>query len=113
MAASAAYIPGVSLSDKLRLAASKGQVEKVHELINAGATFEPGRTALHYAALNGQSEIVQILADEGADINKQDALGYTALHRAAAQGHLEVIKVLLVEGCIVDRQDEVVMSLLA
>ena len=46
MAASAAYIPGASLSDKLRLAASKGQVEKVHELINSGATFEPDRVSV-------------------------------------------------------------------
>ena len=43
MAASAAYIPGVSLSDKLRLAASKGQVDKVRELLGAGATFEADR----------------------------------------------------------------------
>lgn len=47
MAASAAYIPGASLSDKLRLAASKGQVDKVHELIGAGATFEPDRVGLY------------------------------------------------------------------
>lgn len=43
MAASATYIPGCSLSDKLRLAASKGQLEKVQELLVSGATFEPDR----------------------------------------------------------------------
>lgn len=45
MAASATYIPGVSLSDKLRLAASKGQIDKVRELLGAGATFEPDRVS--------------------------------------------------------------------
>jgi len=36
--------------------------------------LQEGRTALHYAALNGEGEIVQILADEGANINTQDAV---------------------------------------
>jgi len=52
MATSASYIPGVSLADKLRLAASKGQGDKVRELVEAGATFEPDRVSvvfiLHY-----------------------------------------------------------------
>ena len=46
MAASAAYIPGVSLADKLRLAASKGQTDKIRELLSSGATFEPDRVCI-------------------------------------------------------------------
>ena len=43
MAASATYIPGASLADKLRLAASKGQIDKIRELLSSGANFEPDR----------------------------------------------------------------------
>jgi hypothetical protein len=34
-----------SLDDKLRVAASKGQVDKVHELMQAGAGFGPDRVS--------------------------------------------------------------------
>ena len=44
-AASAVYIPGVSLADKLRLAASKGQTYQAKQLIQLGATFEPDRVS--------------------------------------------------------------------
>lgn len=47
MASTANYIPGVSLADKLRLAASKGQLDKVKELVVAGATFVPDRVSLN------------------------------------------------------------------
>ena len=42
-ATNTSFGPGVSLDDKLRLAASKGQIEKVKELIGAGASFEGDR----------------------------------------------------------------------
>lgn len=45
MAANAQYIPGASLADKLRLAASKGQVDKVRDLLTGGANFDPDRVS--------------------------------------------------------------------
>lgn len=36
--------------------------------------FQEGRTALHYAALNGLSEICRILVNHGSDIDSQDAV---------------------------------------
>ena len=45
-AASAVYIPGASLADKLRLAASKGQTYQAKQLILLGATFEPDRVSV-------------------------------------------------------------------
>lgn len=45
MATTASYVPGVSLADKLRLAASKGQLDKVKELVAGGASFEPDRVS--------------------------------------------------------------------
>jgi ankyrin repeat protein len=39
-----------------------------------------GRTALHWAASSGALDIVRLLIDKGAEVNKQDASGWTALH---------------------------------
>ncbi|XP_014778973.1 ankyrin repeat domain-containing protein 31 isoform X1 [Octopus bimaculoides] len=102
-------LPTISLADKLRLAASKGQLDTVEELLQARATFETDRerrTALHYAALNGYPDVCRCLISHGCDIDKQDAIGFTALHRACSQGHTAVCKVLLEEGCAKDLQDE-------
>ncbi|GAB1604693.1 uncharacterized protein LOC115227252, partial [Argonauta hians] len=102
-------LPTSSLCDKLRLAASKGQFDKVQELLRARAPFNTdrdGRTALHYAALNGFPDICRCLISHGCDINQQDAIGFTALHRACSQGHTEVCKVLLEEQCARNLQDE-------
>lgn len=44
-AGNAAYIPGASLSDKLRLAASKGQTDRLKSLVSLGAVFEPDRVS--------------------------------------------------------------------
>ncbi|XP_041352218.1 uncharacterized protein LOC121370807 [Gigantopelta aegis] len=102
-------VPVGSLADKLRLAASKGQLEKIQELLEAGASFEPdrdGRTCLHYAAQNGYAEVCKYLAQKCSDTDAQDVIGFTALHRAASQGHAEVIEILALEGCSMDIQDQ-------
>jgi ankyrin repeat protein len=39
-----------------------------------------GRTALHWAASSGALDIVRLLIDKDAEVNKQDASGWTALH---------------------------------
>ncbi|XP_074657017.1 uncharacterized protein LOC141910195 isoform X2 [Tubulanus polymorphus] len=102
--------PPISLSDKLRLAASKGHLEHVIELLELRASYEvdrEGRSALHYAAVNGFAEVCKLLLEAGCDPNIQDNLGYTALHQAAAQGHREVIHELLSRHCDLNRQDRV------
>ena len=55
------------------------------------------RTALHWAAMFGQLEVVKYLLEKvGAEVNvKDNQWGWTALHRAASGGHLEVLKYLL------------------
>ena len=37
-----------------------------------------GRTALHYAAWNGQKEVVELLLANGADVEAKDNIGLTA-----------------------------------
>uniref|UniRef100_A0A6G1SKA8 Ankyrin repeat and SAM domain-containing protein 1A n=1 Tax=Aceria tosichella TaxID=561515 RepID=A0A6G1SKA8_9ACAR len=54
-----------------------------------------GFTCLHYAALNGHSQCVQLILNHGARLNAVDYKGSSALHLAAWSGRLQVIKVLL------------------
>ena len=46
MATSVSFLPGITPEDKLRLAASKGQLDKVKEFIVAGASFDPDKVRI-------------------------------------------------------------------
>ncbi|XP_042659038.1 ankyrin repeat domain-containing protein 6 isoform X5 [Tyto alba] len=89
------------LSERLLVAAYKGQVENVVQLINKGAKVavtKHGRTPLHLAAHKGHLHVVQILLKAGCDLDIQDDAGDTALHVAAALNHRKVVKLLLEAG---------------
>jgi len=55
-------------------------------------------TPLHFAAFEGRVEVVQLLLDYGADVNRSDRDHWTALHLAALGGHLQVVNTLLACG---------------
>ena len=47
MATSVSFLPGITPEDKLRLAASKGQLDKVKEFIISGASFDPDKVRIN------------------------------------------------------------------
>ena len=84
---------------------------KVRELISAGvdinAEYDDGDTALLIACWRGNKEIVELLIENGADVNYEtDAYFYTALMRASGQGHAEIACLLLNHGANVNAEDD-------
>src|SRR5499433_153735 len=84
-------------------AAQKGDKDTVRSLIrqavDVNAAQGDGMTALHWAALNGDAELAQLLLYAGASVKATTRLGgYSPLFMAAKSGHAPVIDVLLSSG---------------
>ncbi|CAG2257184.1 unnamed protein product [Mytilus edulis] len=69
--------------------------------------LKDGSTALHTAASTGNTEIVQLLIDNGIKINFQNKDGSTALHSAASTGNTEIVQLLIDNGIEINFQNKV------
>ena len=94
----------------LMIAAGKGQVDCLKELIAAGAEVNKqdveGYTALMIAAGKGQVDCLKELIAAGAEVNKQDVEGYTALMIAAGKGQVDCLKELIAAGAEVNKKNK-------
>jgi ankyrin repeat protein len=68
----------MSASENLIEAAKQGDLERVKGILEtdgrlANVRDEAGATPLHYAAIHGHRQIVQLLLERGADINSRDS----------------------------------------
>ncbi|KAG5851714.1 hypothetical protein ANANG_G00054630 [Anguilla anguilla] len=61
-----------------------------------------GETPLHLAAIKGDVAAVKELLDQGADPNLKDHAGWTPLHEACNLGHLGVVEALLQQGALLN-----------
>ncbi|HEY3910632.1 MAG TPA: ankyrin repeat domain-containing protein [Stellaceae bacterium] len=91
-------------------AAAQNDAALVRQLVGSGEgnpdmTDDQSRTGLHYAAMNGNLQILAILIKAKAKLNLEDKLGDTPLHLAAEQGQTEAAKLLLEVGAEVDPQN--------
>lgn len=85
-------------------AAASGRVERVRELLDAGAAVadmtSDGFTPLHYAAFFGYPDLARLLIERGAplDATAKNDMHVTPLHSAAAGRHGEVAHLLIDAG---------------
>ncbi|XP_038158551.1 BRCA1-associated RING domain protein 1 isoform X1 [Cyprinodon tularosa] len=61
-----------------------------------------GETPLHLAAIKGDVDSVEELLDQGADPNLKDNAGWTPLHEACNLGHLAAVEVLVSRGALLN-----------
>src|ERR1019366_7514228 len=92
----------IAATDDARVAnaAMKGDKEAVRNLVkqavDVNAPQGDGLTALHWAGLNGDAEMAQILIYAGANVRATTRIGgYTPLFMAAKSGSGAVVDVLL------------------
>ena len=84
-------------------AAARGDREGVKALLKKAADVNAaqgdGMTALHWAAMNGDVELTEMLVYAGANVRATTRLGtYTPLYLASQQGHAKVIQALVKAG---------------
>ena len=95
-------------------ASSDGNIEEVKDLLSEERNFYRAKvdartyyndTALIYASENGHIEIVEVLLDNGADVNAYNNYGNTALMMASENGHIEIVEMLLKKGADLDAKN--------
>ncbi|KAL6051217.1 hypothetical protein STEG23_005905 [Scotinomys teguina] len=86
----------------LHMAAIRGDVKQVKELLSLGANVNvkdfAGWTPLHEACNVGYYDVAKILIAAGADVNTQGLDDDTPLHDSASSGHRDIVKLLLRHG---------------
>ena len=78
--------------------------EPVVETVNIKDSW--GKAPLLWAAKHGQSDIAELLLNNGADINARGGFYGNALQVASSGGHETVVKLLLDRGAKLNMQDE-------
>ena len=87
---------------ELLRAARLGELDKVKELLAAGANVnywedETYTTPIMYATSRDHLDVVNELLANGADLTMADRNGATALHIAASYGHVEILRRIIDE----------------
>ena len=63
-------------------------------------------TSLHEAASNGRSKVLELLLQQGGDVNCRGNSDYTPLHLAVCSGHVDCVRVLLNYNADISITDE-------
>ena len=84
---------------KLWEAASEGDEFEVVQILSHRVvdlnTVNQLKTPLGVAACNGHKDIVLLLVNNGAELNRTGKLGKSPLYHAANMGHVEIVRVLI------------------
>jgi ankyrin repeat protein len=93
--------------DQLITAIQKNNIDLIRTLINNDNVnlHKNGTTPLHHASSIGNTEVVKLLIEKGADINVKNNFGSTPLHYASNEGNTEVVKLLIDNGADINVKD--------
>jgi len=100
-----------AFADPIHDAAKTGDLAGVQAELDKGVDVDEddsswgswGETPLQLAARYSHNEIVELLIDNGADVNvKGGNLGGMPLHHAAFEGHKEIVELLLAKSADVN-----------
>ena len=88
-------------------AASEGDVSLVESMLQEGVPVycvdRVDQTALFFAAYYNRTDVIRLLLQKGADVNKQNWIGNTPLHNAAMfNSTAEVIAMLIDHGASIN-----------
>lgn len=88
----------------------KVSLEEVKELVAQGADVKVknkwGKTPLHLATREGQTDVVKLLLAHGVDVNAADNDGWTSLHEASLNGYTGLEEVLVSHGADMKAKDK-------
>jgi ankyrin repeat protein len=89
------------------IASTRGNVEMVKMLLDAGAAFDGDDFCFAIANSQGNVEIVQAFLDHGADVDGARSGGaeHTVLMCAAENGFIEIGELLLAQGADINKVD--------
>jgi hypothetical protein len=101
---------GPAFCGEVHDASQAGDLAKVKALLSTNRDLVSSKDTngwmpLHYAAMYGHKEVVELLLANKAEINAKDKNGETALHFAAMLGRQPVAEVLLANKAEVDAKD--------
>lgn len=94
-------------ADSILLEASEsGSLEEVTEAIQDGADVSivdgRGMMPIHWAALRGHTQIVNILLENNTDVNSTNSADWTPIMQASFEGHTEIVQLLIEKGADVN-----------
>jgi hypothetical protein len=99
-----------TLQDLLAMAASNGEIDRVQrlltgpgkELVDVNAPDAEGNVPIIYASCFGHTEVVKLLVEHKADLDRRDYASWSPLMWAITNGHKEIVKYLLDHGASKD-----------
>jgi len=95
------------------LAIDNNDIEYVKHIINNtdvnidSGQYTTGNTALNYAAMKNNLDIVKLLVKAGANLEKENDNGETPLYNAVDHNNIEIVKFLIESGANINKAEAV------